>query len=251
LVYRSWALWMLGYPDAALADADHAVSNAREIDQAATLMFALCNVSFVHTLCGNYPAADDLATELTDFADEKSAVAWKAGGMLDHGYVLLLTGKAADAVDTITSGRTALQSMGSALIQSVYLTYLGMAYAELGKMDHAWRCIGETMTAVDTTNERLFEVEVNRIAGEIALKSPEHYPAKAQTYFERALGVARQQQAKSWELRAAMSMARLWRDQGKRDEARDLLAPVYGWFTEGFDTLDLKEAKALLDELKA
>ena len=88
-----------------------------------------------------------------------------------------------------------------------------------------------------------------RIAGEIALMSPEPDAAKAEAYFEHALAVARKQQAKSWELRAAMSMARLWREQGKRDEARDLLAPVYGWFTEGFDTLDLKEAKALLDEL--
>ena len=105
------------------------------------------------------------------------------------------------------------------------------------------------MTTVETTKERWCEAEVNRIAGEIALKSPEPDTAKAQAYFERALAVARAQQAKSWELRAAMSMARLWRDQGKRDEARDLLAPVYGWFTEGFDTLDLKEAKALLDEL--
>ena len=105
------------------------------------------------------------------------------------------------------------------------------------------------MSMIETTKERWFEAEVNRIAGEIALKSPEPDAAKAEAYFERALAVARQQQAKSWELRAAMSMARLWRDQGKRDEARDLLAPVYGWFTEGFDTLDLKEAKALLDEL--
>jgi predicted ATPase len=87
------------------------------------------------------------------------------------------------------------------------------------------------------------------MAGEIALKSPEPDAAKAEAYFERALAVARQQQAKSWELRVAMSMARLWRDQGKRDEARDLLAPVYGWFTEGFDTLDLKQAKTLLEEL--
>jgi predicted ATPase len=93
------------------------------------------------------------------------------------------------------------------------------------------------------------EAEVHRIAGEIALKSLVPDPEKAEAYFDRALAVARRQQAKSWELRAAMSMARLWRDQGKRDEARDLLAPVYGWFTEGFDTLDLKEAKALLDEL--
>jgi predicted ATPase len=102
---------------------------------------------------------------------------------------------------------------------------------------------------VETTRERWFEAEIYRVAGEVALKSPERDAAETTGYFERALSVARQQQAKSWELRAAMSMARLWRDQGKRDEARDLLAPVYGWFTEGFDTLDLKEAKALLDEL--
>ena len=92
-------------------------------------------------------------------------------------------------------------------------------------------------------------MQINRIAGEIALMSPERDTSKAETYFGRALAVARQQQAKSWELRAAMSLARLWRDQGKVQQARDLLGPVYGWFTEGFDTLDLKEAKALLDEL--
>jgi predicted ATPase len=107
------------------------------------------------------------------------------------------------------------------------------------------------MSMIETTRERWFEAEGNRIAGEIALKSAAMGPAKAQAYFELALSVARQQQAKSWEFRAAMSMARLWRDQGKRDEARGLLAPVYGWFTEGFDTRDLKEAKVLLDELSS
>jgi predicted ATPase len=104
---------------------------------------------------------------------------------------------------------------------------------------------------VETTKERICEAEVHRIAGEIALRRAEPDAAKAQVYFQRALAVAREQQAKSWELRAAMSMAQLWRDQGKRDEARELLAPVYGWFTEGFDTLDVKEAKALLNELSS
>jgi predicted ATPase len=122
---------------------------------------------------------------------------------------------------------------------------------ELGQFDDAWRCIGEAMTAVETTKEKWCEADIHRMAGEIALKSPEPDAARAQAYFERALAVARQQQAKSWELRAAMSMARLRGDQGKRDAARELLAPVYGWFTEGFDTLDLKQAKALLDELHA
>ena len=107
------------------------------------------------------------------------------------------------------------------------------------------------MTAVETTNERWFEADILRMAGEIALKSPDADAVKAETYFERALAVARQQQAKSWELRAAMSLARLWRSQGKPQQARELLAPVYGWFTEGFDTRDLKEAKALLEELAA
>jgi predicted ATPase len=107
------------------------------------------------------------------------------------------------------------------------------------------------VAAVETTKEKWCEAEVNRVAGEIPLKSPEPDAAKAEVYFERALAVARAQQAKSWELRAAMSMARLWRDQGKQDKARDLLAPVYGWFAEGFDTLDLKETKMLLDELHA
>jgi predicted ATPase len=102
---------------------------------------------------------------------------------------------------------------------------------------------------IEATKERVWEAEVNRVAGQMALKLPRSDAANAENYFERALSVARQQQAKSWELRAAMSLARLWRSQGKVQEARELLAPVYGWFTEGFDTRDLKEAKALLEEL--
>ena len=127
---------------------------------------------------------------------------------------------------------------------------LELELARTRALDDAWlRLIGE---AGSESTETWYEAEVNRIAGEIALHvAGAGYGESSNAYFERALAVARQQQAKSWELRAAMSMARLWRDQGKRDEARDLLAPVYGWFTEGFDTLDLKEAKVLLDELAA
>ena len=126
-----------------------------------------------------------------------------------------------------------------------------MAYAELGQLDDARRCIDDAIDKVEISKEKWCEAEAHRIAGEVELKSPEPDAVKAQAYFERALAVARAQQAKSWELRAAMSMARLWRDQGKRDEARDFLAPVYGWFTEGFDTVDLKEATGLLEELSA
>jgi predicted ATPase len=128
---------------------------------------------------------------------------------------------------------------------------LAKAYAELGQFGDAWRCTGEATFAVATTEERWCEAEVYRTAGEIASLSSQLDVAKAEAYFERSLAVARQQQAKSWELRAAMSLARLWRDRGKVQQARELLAPIYGWFTEGFDTRDLKEAKALLEELAA
>ena len=247
--HRSWALWMLGYPEAALADADHALKDAREIGQAATLMNALSMPSFTHVLCGNYAAAKARSDEVIALANEKGALFWKASGMIVQACVLALTGETSDAVQKLNSGIATFRSTGATAFTPWYLSILARAYAELGQFDDAWRCIGEAITAVKTTKETMHEADVHRIAGEIALLSPEPDAAKAEAYFERALVVARQQQAKSWELRAAMSMARLWRDQGKRDEARTLLAPVYGWFTEGFDTLDLKEAKALLDEL--
>jgi predicted ATPase len=126
---------------------------------------------------------------------------------------------------------------------------LALTYTALGQHEEAWRCIGEAMTAAEASGETWAHPELQRVAGEIALQSPQPHPAKAQSYFDSALAIARRQQAKSWELRAAMSLARLWRDQGKVQQARELLAPVYGWFTEGFDTRDLKEAKALLVEL--
>jgi predicted ATPase len=131
----------------------------------------------------------------------------------------------------------------------LYLSYLAKAHAELGQFDDAWRRVGEAMTEIETTKETWQEAEVHRVAGEIALMSPGAGTEKAESYFEHALAVARKQQAKSWELRTAMSLAQLWGDQGKRDDARNLLAPIYGWFTEGFDTRHLKEAKALLNEL--
>jgi predicted ATPase len=251
LGFRGRALWLLGYPEAALTNAEHSVENAREIGQAVTLMLALFHASVTRMLRGDYTAANTETDELLALADAKTAPQWKALGMLNKGCLLALTGKTSDAVQAIDSGLAAQRATGATTWRPQYLSFLGIAYAELDQFTDARRCLGEAMNIMETSNERLEEAEVNRIAGEIALKSPERDTAKAEAYFKHALSVARAQQAKSWELRAAMSMARLWRDQGKRHEARDLLAPVYGWFTEGFDTLDLKEAKALLDELRA
>ena len=251
LSYRSFASWFLGYPEAALATADLALKDAREIGQAATLMYTLNFIPLTHIYCGDYAAAKAQADEVVALADEKGSLFWKAFGMMNQGWLFALTTQASDAVQLINSGITTWRSTGATLWAPLRMSHLARAYAELDQFDDAWRCVGEAMTAVETTKERWCEAEIHREAGEIALMSPEPDAAKAQAYFARALAVARAQQAKSWELRAAMSMARLWRDQGKREEGRDLLAPVYGWFTEGFDTLDLKEAKALLEELAA
>ena len=176
---------------------------------------------------------------------------WGGWGLALRGCVLTLTGEAEEAAKNIASGITAIRSTGNTMWTPLFLSYLAWANGKIGRLDEAWTNIREAMTAVETTKERWCEAEINRIAGEITLMSPEPEAAKAQAYFERALSVARQQQAKSWELRAAISLARLWCDQGKVQQARELLAPVYGWFTEGFNTLDLKEAKALLEQLSA
>ena len=249
LSFRLGVLWALGYPDAALADAECVAKDACEIGQAATLMFALSHTFPNHIHCGNYAAASAQADELVAMADQKGSLFWRAYGMLGRGLFSAVAGKPSDAVQMITSGVAALRSTGSTFSTPFYLSYLARAQAELGQFDDAWRSIGEALTVIETTKETFHEAEVYRVAGEIALKSPEPDTAKAETCFHRALAVARQQQARSWELRAAMSLARLWRDQGKVQQARQLLAPVYGWFTEGFDTRDLREAKALLEEL--
>jgi predicted ATPase len=238
-------VWQLGYPAATLNDAERAVKNARESGHAATLVYALARAAISYIWCGNYAAAHEQVDEFITLADEKG----KALAAVLRGRLFALTGKAAEAVQAITSGSTSLRSTGASLNEPWNLWYLAMAYAELGQADDARRSIDDAIDKVERSKEKWCVAEVHRIAGEIALKSLAPDTEQAEKYFDRALILARQQQARSWELRAAMSMARLWRSQGKPQQARELLAPVYGWFTEGFDTLDLKEAKALLDEL--
>jgi predicted ATPase len=247
---RSNCLWLLGYPAASRNDGEGAIKNARETGQATALMFALFAVCWNRTQCGNYPAANTLLDELVDLADERGALYWKALGTAARGHLFALTGKASDAVQAITSAITSLRSTGATLRVPFYLSHLAMAYTELGRPDNARRCIDDAIETIERSKEKWGEAEVHRIAGAIALKSREADAAKAEAYFDRALAIARQQQTKSWELRAAISLARLWRDQGKVQQARELLAPVYGWFTEGFETRDLKEAKALLEDLE-
>ena len=251
LAWRSLALLLLGYPQDALADAVRALKIARESRHSGTLIYVLNFSVFQHVYCGHFAAANALIDEFNILKDQLQSVFWSGWGTVQRGCVLALTGKAAEAVQDIASGIAAMRSTGNTMWTPLFLSHLARANAEIRQFSTAWTNIHEAMTAVETTKENWYEAEINRVAGEIALLSPEPDATKAEAYLERALAVAREQQAKSWELRAAMSMARLLCAQGRRDEARDLLAPVYGWFTEGFDTLDLKQAKALLDELHA
>ncbi len=251
LSFRSQALWFLGYPEAAHTDAEHALQAAREIGHAGTLMYALSIAPLTLFLSGDYGQASTLAEKVIALADERGVLFWKALGTINRGCILAMTGSSADAVQTITSGISGWRSTGATVWMPLFLSYLAKAHAALDQFEDAWRCIDGALTAVETTKERWYEADIHRTAGELALLSPQPDATKAEVCFERALAVARKQRAKSWELRAAMSMARLWHKKGKREQARDLLAPVYGWFTEGFQTLDLKEAKALLGELHA
>jgi predicted ATPase len=251
LSWRAWAMWLLGHPEAALADADHALKDARETGHAATLMFALGVTSITRVWCGNFALANLQVVEEIALADEKGALFWKAAAMMHHSVVLALTDKASNAIQMLTSAIAAWRSTGTTMWMPLFLSYSALACAKLEQFDDAWRFMSEAMTAIETTKEKWCEAEIHRMAGEIALLSSEPDEGKAEAYFNNALAVARAQQAKSWELRAAMSLAQLWRDQGKVQQARVLLAPVYGWFSEGFDTRDLKDAKTLLEELGA
>lgn len=249
LASRSLGLCFLGYPDAARADADHALQDAREIGHAPTLMVALFWGTLTHLHRRDYATASAQLDELVALANEKGTPFWKTLGRLVQCCVLALAGHASDTVASIASSITAYRSTGSSHWMPLCLSILARGHAQLGHFDDAWRCIDEAIAAVEAAGERWNEAGVHRITGEIALLSPERDAAEAQTHFERAIEIARAQQARFWELRAATSLARLWRDQGRRVEAHNLLAPVYCWFTEGFATLDLKDAKALLDEL--
>jgi predicted ATPase len=242
-------MWMLGYPNVAQADANQALAEAREIGQAATLMVVLCITSLAHILCGNFSAAEAQSDEVIPLAKEKASPLWEGFGMINRGCVLRVCDRDAEPVEHITAGMAVYRATRATVYLPFFLSHLSVSHARLGRLEDASRCIHEAMDRVENTKERWCEAEVNRIAGKIAVLSPQPDATKAQSYFERALAVARQQQAKSWELRAAMSLARLWRSQGKLQQARELLAPIYSWFTEGFDTRDLKEAKALLEEL--
>ncbi len=249
LEWRSRTLWVLGYPDVALDDVKMSFRNAREIGNAATLMHALAHSTVTLILCGAYAEASVRATELFTLAKEKGSGYWKANGSLWLGCLSALTGNASEAIDVLSSAIAEYRATRATIYLPFVLSHLARAHLEMRRYQEASDVISAATVLMEETQERWCEAELKRIAGEIALLSASPDIARAKDYYGHSLAVARQQQAKSWELRASISLARLWRDQGKVQQARELLAPVYGWFSEGFDTRDLKEAKVLLEEL--
>lgn len=219
------------------------------MEHAATSMFALSHTSLAHALRRDHAASGVLAEQLVTLAEDKGSLYWKSYGMMLQGWRLAETGKVSDAVALATTATAAMRSTGATAYAPWYLSYMAKAYAQLGQLDDARRSIAEAMTAADVTGEKWCEADIHCVAGEIALMAPDRDAAKAEAYFTRALSIARTQQARSFELRAATRLARLWHDQGKGRQARDLLAPVLGSFAEGFTTADLTEAKSLLAAL--
>jgi predicted ATPase len=167
--------------------------------------------------------------------------------MMWQGCLMAQTDRASEAVHTLSSSIETYHSTGATIYLPFVMSFLARAHSRLKRHDEALDVIDRAMAMAQSTKEQWCEAELYRTKGELVLRSAG--VAAAEAHFQRALEIARRQQARSWELRATTSMARLWRDQGKRDEARDLLAPIYEWFIEGFDTDDLKEAKVLLDAL--
>ena len=204
-------------------------SGSNQIGHAASLMGALFYVSLLDVWCKGHSAERKLSEELLVLAEEKRAPFFAALGTMQRGVVLAVTGDAEAAVPMIDAGISQYRSTNSTWLTPWYLTRLAEAQAKLGHCNEAWQRIFEAFEEMEKGGEVQHQAEINRVAGEIALTSAEPDAAKAEMYFENALAVARKQQAKSWELRAAMSLARLWRDRGKTVEARELLAPVYGW----------------------
>jgi adenylate cyclase len=248
-LYDAFALWMLGYPDQALRRGEEALTMAKELANPVNLVNTLAFMATVHVLRRELVAARQRAEATMEMSAEQRNPAFLAFGTIFHGWAQAAQNQIEDGIAEIHQGIATFRTTGARTWLPFFLGLQAETYTRARRLDDGLASVAEALAVADKTEQRCWQVQLNRIKGELLLAVSSDNHAEAEHCFFQALDIARRQEAKSLELRAATSLARLWRDQGKRKEARDLLTPIYDWFTEGFDTADLKEAKALLDEL--
>ena len=256
--YAAGALWHLGYAEQARQRLDAALTRAQELAHPFTLAQVFYYATMFALVRREVQVAGERADALITLATAQGFPFQLAGGMLCRGRVLLEQGRQEEGMRQIRQSLAAHRATGAEAGQPYALAFLARAYGQEGQGHKGQQVLDEALTLVHRTGERCYEAELYRLKGELLLQGgqrpkthgTEQQVAEAEQSFRQALAVARRQQAKALELRAVMSLSRLWQRQGKQREAHQLLAEIYGWFTEGFDTADLQEAKALLDELR-
>jgi predicted ATPase len=245
--YLGGVLLCLGFPNRALAQSRRAIAEAQTMAHPPSLAVSLSVGTLLLSLIGDDAGLAEHADQLVAVAAEQGFPHWAAAGTMFRGWTKVKNGKVEEGISLLRSGLTAYRATGAELWMPRFIALLAAAWEIAGKIERVAVLLDEALQIVERTGERWFAAELNRHKGHLLLR--QGHAEAAEELYRKALGIARAQQAKLWGLRAAVSLARLRRDQGRPAEARDLLAPVYGWFTEGFDTQDLKETKALLDEL--
>jgi predicted ATPase len=240
-------LLCLGYPDQALEQSSAAIAKARKMAHLPSLAASLAFGARLHSLDGDNAALDELAGQLIAMATEQSFPLWRALGTIYRGCVSVKNGDVAGGISLLRGGSTAYRATGAQMWLPYHSALLARACEIADQAEEALVHLDDALQIMDRTGERWFVAELNRHKGQLLLRQGQS--EAAEELYRNALGIADEQGAKLWELRAAVSLARLWGEHGRRIEARDLLTPVYGWFNEGFDTTDLREAKALIDEL--
>jgi class 3 adenylate cyclase/predicted ATPase len=247
--FAAWVLWVLGYPEQALARLHEALTLAHELSHPFSLAFARWVAAMVYQFRRDVSAVHEQAEDAIALSTERGFPLWTAMGTILRGWALAMQGQDEEGMAQVRQGIIAFRATGAALNVPYFYTVLTDVCDHLGHTEDGLQALAEAHTLVEQHEDRWWEAEVHRLRGVLLLRQPGTPQAEAEAWFQRALDVARRQEAKALELRAAMSLSRLWQQQGKRAEAHALLAPVYGWFTEGFDTADLQEAKTLLDAL--
>ena len=240
-------LFCLGFPDQALAQSNAAIAEARRLAHPLSLAVTLGVGAILLSLAEDDAALGERADRLVVVATEQGFLQWRAHGTILRGWVKVKNGDVTEGISLLRSGLSAYRSTGAEIWMPHFIALLARACEIAGQVEEGLTLLDDAFQVVERTGERWFEAELNRHKGRLLLR--QGHSKAAEELYRKAVSIAAEQSAKLWELRAAMSLAPLRRDQGRRDEARDLLAPVYGWFIEGFDTQDLQEAKALLSEL--